>query len=117
MRSGAGPLSKTFSRKFASPRALLKNPGFTIVVVLTFAFSIAANTVNFSLADAIFLRPLPFVPQDRLLVQIHELHSGGYDAPVVPANFLDFQRQSHSFDSMEAYSFAEVNLSGDTGAE
>jgi putative ABC transport system permease protein len=102
--------------RFAT-RTLLKNPGFTIVVVLTFAFSIAANAVNFSLADAMFLRPLPFVPQDRLLVQIHELHSGGYRAPVAPANFLDFQRQSHSFDSMEAYSFIEVNLSGDKAAE
>jgi len=43
-------------------RQLRKNPGFTSVIVLTFALCVGVNTVNFSLADAIFLRPLGNVP-------------------------------------------------------
>ena len=47
-------------------RQLGKNPGYSVVVVLTLALSIGANTAIFSVLDAILLRPLPY-PEPRHL--------------------------------------------------
>ena len=49
-------------------RALAKNPGFTLVVVLTLGLGIGANTAIFSLMDQILLRLLPVEQPERLVV-------------------------------------------------
>ncbi|HET9407102.1 MAG TPA: ABC transporter permease [Candidatus Sulfotelmatobacter sp.] len=52
-----------------SVRSLCKRPGFTIVVVLSLALGIGANTAIFSLVDGIIFRPLP-VPNPNGLVTV-----------------------------------------------
>ena len=48
-------------------RSLGRAPGFTLVVVVTLALAIGANTAIFSVADAVLLEPLPFPHADRLV--------------------------------------------------
>ncbi len=94
-------------------RVLAKNPGFTMVAVVTLALGIGANTAIFSVINAALLKPLPFPHPDRL-VQIWETDPRlGFDRDTVsPYNFRDWQSQSHDFAAMAAYEYDHFGLTG-----
>ena len=52
-------------------RSVRRAPGFTAVVVGTFALALGANTAIFTVADATLLRPLPFSDEGRLVRLVH----------------------------------------------
>ena len=86
-------------------RALAKNPGFAGAAILALALGIGANTAILSVVDAVLLRPLPYADPGRLVVILHRGEN-----PVAPANFLDWRRQSRSFEAMGAAEYWTPNL-------
>src|SRR5216683_1342731 len=92
-------------------RSLLKQPGFTAVVVITLALGIGVNTAIFSLVHAVLLRPLPFADSDRLVVVKAQNGKTGETLPSMsPADFFDWKSQSKSFSNAAAYSGWSITL-------
>ncbi len=99
-------------------RMLRKNPGFTLMAVLTLALGIGANTAIFSVVNAVLLRPLPYPEADRLLY-VGQMYRSGISGSGEP-KFLFWREHCQSFEAMATYSRyggADGNLAGGNEAE
>src|SRR5688572_13397905 len=83
-------------------RGLSRSPGFSLAVILTLALGIGGNTAVFSVVDQLLLRPLPY-PNGDQLVMVDELSRLNSRADVSPANWLDWQRESRTFQRFAAW--------------
>ncbi len=87
-------------------RALGKAPGFSLVVVLTLAFGIGANTTVFSVINTLFLNPLP-VDRPAELVTVRTTDAGAQSTDVLSishANLKDISERNQVFHSIAGYS-------------
>ncbi len=92
-------------------RQLWMNPGFTVVITLTLALSIGANSAIFSVIDAVLLKALPYPDADRLMRIF--LTSPAYPRfPLNPWDFHDYRDRNKSFESLVAYTRGDMQLSG-----
>ena len=102
-------------------RVLLRTPSFSLAVIGVLALGIGANTAIFSIVNAVLLRPLPFEQPDSLVRLFHvppqATFPGMATFSLSPANFLDWQRESRSFDAMAAYSFRPLTFTESGNAE
>jgi putative ABC transport system permease protein len=82
-------------------RMLQKNLGLTLVIMASLAIGIGANSAIFSVVDALLLRPLPYPHPERLAaVWLHSPAIGIFKDWPSPGQYLDLQRENHSFEQM-----------------
>jgi macrolide transport system ATP-binding/permease protein len=97
-----------------SCRLLAKNPGFTLVAVLSLAIGVGANCAMFSMADMMLLRPLP-VPQPRGVLTVgstnFQISASQYDfLRASYPDYVDVRDHSRSFAGLTAFDFQRVRF-------
>jgi putative ABC transport system permease protein len=105
-------------------RVLRKSPGFTTVAVLTLALGIAANTIVFSVVNAVMYRKPPVPGPDRVVV-VSSTSAVDSSTPdrvysqlqVSGPDYLDWRAQNSSFSAMAAAEFDNFTISGGTTPE
>jgi putative ABC transport system permease protein len=92
-------------------RTLIKQPGFTLVALLTLALGIGANTAIFGIVNAVLLRPLPYQEPDRVvLLWSHWIN--WTKTWVSQPELVDYQQQAGSIEDIAGYSSTSFNLTG-----
>jgi putative ABC transport system permease protein len=98
-------------------RMLRKNPGFTVVALLSLALGIGANTAIFQLLDAVRLRTLPVnAPQELVEVQITDMSGMRGNKPtsypaVTNPIWEQIRERQQSFSGICAWGTDTFNLS------
>jgi putative ABC transport system permease protein len=90
-------------------RLLWKSPGFTSVSLLALALGIGATTAIFSLLYSVLLAPLPYVDGGRI-VMVWSQQKGERNG-ASPSDYLDWQKQSKVFDSLNAWTGDSFTIS------
>jgi predicted permease len=92
-------------------RGMRKNLGFTTVALLTLALGIGANTALFSVVNGVLLNPLPYPNAEQLVVLFGKTKQFEHASVSYP-NYLDWEKESHSFSSMAAFREENFNVTG-----
>ena len=96
--------------RFAA-RMLRKHPLTTAAAVLSLALGIGGATAIFSVFDTVLLRPLPYADPDRL-VAVWASSANTQRGALSPGDFVDFRRESRSFEGLAAIRTASMSLTG-----
>lgn len=121
-RRGSGNLENPmndFARDLVySVRMLVKNPVFTLAVIVTLALGIGLNVATFSTVHSLLLRPLPGAEDPQELVQLYRAWPGlEYGSNSVP-HYQDVRdRSDEVFDEVAAWYFATMSMSADGRSE
>ncbi len=92
-------------------RAIRRSPSFSLIVILTLALGIGANTAIFSVVYSVLLRPLPYPAAERL-VQLSESTPSASGISVTWINFEHWRAENHSFEDMAGFHPADFTLTG-----
>jgi predicted permease len=95
-------------------RSLRRSPGFTMIVVLTLALGIGANSAIFSVIDAVLLRPLPFPNASQLAdlcarSTLFDFEHLGVSLP----DIADIRATSTSFSNLSPYQWSSKEMTGE----
>ncbi len=99
---------------FAS-RQLLRNPGFTLVAIVTLALGIGATAAIFSAVNAVVLRPLPVPDPDRIFAVYTNWR--GSPGNISAGNFVHGIATARAFSDVTAIQYSSFNLADAEDAE
>jgi predicted permease len=98
-------------------RMLLREPGFTAIMVVALALGIGVNTTVFTLVNAVLFRGLPVDQPDRVMYLSTNNHPKNQtDVRVSYLDFRDWREQSKSFQQLAAFSGTAVVITDDASA-
>jgi putative ABC transport system permease protein len=92
-------------------RVLRKSPGFTFFAVLTIALGLGANAAIFSMVDGVLFKSLGYAEPERI-VQLWEKPPGGMRNGIAAANYIDWAKQSTSFEAIAAQTGNTMSYTG-----
>jgi len=94
-------------------RAFARNPGVSLVMILTLGLAIGANTAIFSVVYGVLLRPLPYPKPDQI-ASVSEVAADGHQMSFAGANFHDLLAANHTLTGMAECDGGDVStvLSG-----
>jgi putative ABC transport system permease protein len=84
-------------------RSLLKQPGFTIVTVITLALGIGATTTIFSILNGLVLRPPAIADSDRVVAVWRTPQGNHVESYSSYLELQDWRKSNHSFEDIAAY--------------
>lgn len=94
-------------------RGLAKSPGFTAIAIVTLALAIGANTAVLSLVNSLLIRPLPYKSPAQLVLIWEQFANQGLERiPVSAPEFLDYEKDLRSYESIAAFDYVDLNLTG-----
>ncbi len=92
-------------------RRLFQSPVFTVVILITLAIGIGANTAIFSVVNGILLKPLPYSQPDRLVGLWHTAsHLTLKEVNICPSLYFTYREQGHAFEDVGAYTGGSVSI-------
>ena len=99
-------------------RMLRKQPGFTLIAVLTLALGIGATSAVFSLIQGVLLTPPPYRQPEKLAL-VHSLGSDGQPSRQgwATLQWTEWQKQARSLEGVAAYNWTFNFLIGSDGSE
>ena len=89
---------------------LTKNPGVTLVAVITLGLGIGANTAIFSAVNAFLMRPLPVTRAGELIRPMEVTEDRELTDEMSYPDFLNYREQSTSFVGLAAEDMVQVAL-------
>lgn len=100
-----------------SLRSLVKRPGFVLIVILTLALGVGANTAVFGVLNAVLLTPLPYPESDRL-VRIYQSDRavGGAESYLTQPALVDLRANGRTLDVGILYTYREEGADLTQGA-
>lgn len=93
---------------------LLKNPGFTVVAILTLALGIGVSTATFTVYDAFVLKPLPLKDANSIATVTGYDREGKHNRLFSYLDYVDYRDRNQSFAGLIAWNNFSVPFGEDT---